>query len=65
MINEQTNKCDNEKATFIVGWGGELHKCCDEHAYQLQVLGNVIGSPTDKQPIFTNEKCYMSENKED
>lgn len=60
MIDEQTNTCDSKKALFIVPWGGVLHKCCEEHARQLQLLGSVIGSPVDVQAIKTKEKCYMA-----
>lgn len=63
-INEETNKCDSKKATHVVGWGGKLHICCSDHAHQLQVLGSVIGSPTEARPIITSEKCYMAESEE-
>ena len=62
MINEQTNKCDSKKALFIVPWGGKLHKCCEEHAQQLRVLGSVIGELIDVQAIKTKEKCYWRDN---
>lgn len=61
MINEATNKCDSKKAIFIVPWAGKLHKCCEEHAKQLQILGSIIGEPVDVQPIITPEKCYQME----
>jgi hypothetical protein len=65
MIDEKTNECDSEKATCIVGWAGKLLKCCDEHAHSLQVLGSVIGSPTEVQRILTIEPCYMASRKDD
>ena len=58
-IDEANNTCDSERATFIAPWGGKLHKCCEEHAKQLRVLGSIIGQPVDVQPIITNEKCYL------
>ena len=59
-IDEATNECDSDKATFIVPWAGKLLDCCEEHAKQLRVLGNVIGSPVDVRPIVTNGLCYQS-----
>ena len=61
-INEEDNTCDSDKAMFIVHWGGKLHKCCEEHAHQLRVLGSVIGHPVDVQPIITSEDCYMKKS---
>lgn len=59
MIDEQTNNCDSKKAEFIVPWAGKLTMCCSEHAHQLRVLGDVIGSPVDIRAVKTKEKCYM------
>ena len=59
MIDEQTNRCDSKKANFVVPWAGALKMCCEEHAHQFEVLGNVIGSPVEVRRIKTKEKCYM------
>ena len=59
VIDEKDNSCNSKVATHIVSWAGKLHKCCIEHAKQLQILGRVIGSPTDVQTIITDEPCYQ------
>jgi hypothetical protein len=50
------NKCPNN-AGFIVPWGGKILKLCHVHANGMAVLGNVIGSPVQVEPIITFEQC--------
>lgn len=64
MINTDTNQCDSERAGYYVAWGSKLRACCHEHAQQLLVLGNVIGSPVDAQPIITETPCYMAKQED-
>ena len=50
--------CPNQ-ATFIVPWGGKLLKVCAIHVKGLSMLGNIMGSPVDVQPVLTEENCCM------
>jgi len=50
------NKCPN-MGGFMVPWGGKILKLCHVHANGMVVLGNVIGSPIQIEPIITFEQC--------
>ena len=52
------SKC-TKKAEYLVSWAGKQVKACEEHAKQLTMLGNVIGSPVQVAQVKMEDECTM------
>ncbi len=54
--SETTKNCQN-KAKFILAWGGKLYRYCEDHANELCIIGQAIGTNIDVQIIITDDYC--------